>query len=85
MQPSGSINASRLDTMILQLEMGGKITITATEVIEQEVKDNELEIPSGGKKVTAAEFKEIQDKKFKEMGVEKGKPKVIFHSSTEMQ
>ncbi|MCX6210212.1 MAG: GLPGLI family protein, partial [Bacteroidetes bacterium] len=52
---AGPMGYCNLPGMILQLEMGGKITITATEVIEQEVKDNELEIPSGGKKVTAAE------------------------------
>lgn len=82
---SGPMGFCNLPGMIMQIQMGQTITINAIEVIEQEIKDADIVKPTDGKKVTAAEFKEIQDKKLKEMGVEKGKPRVIFHSSSEMQ
>lgn len=82
---SGPMGFCNLPGMILQLQLGAIITITAIEVTEQELTDKDVEIPNSGKKVTAAEFKEIQDKKLKEMGIEKGKPRVIMHTSTDMQ
>lgn len=82
---AGPMGFCNLPGMILQLSMGQTITITATEIIEKELKDAEIEKPKDGKKVTAAEFKEIQEKKLKEMGIERGKPRMIFHSSTDVQ
>ena len=82
---AGPMGYCNLPGMILQIEMGDNLTITATEVKEKAFKSTEIEKPTNGKKVTAAEFKEIENKKMKEMGIERGKPRVMFHTSTEMQ
>lgn len=81
----GPMGFSNLPGMILQLDLGSVTKIVATEVIEKEINDAEIEKPTEGKKVTAAEFKDISEKKLKEMGIEKGKPRVIIHNSTDMQ
>lgn len=82
---AGPMGFCNLPGMILQLQLGNITSITATEVIEQEMKDTDIEKPNEGKKVTAAEFKEITDKKMKEMGIERGKPRVIIRNSNDMQ
>lgn len=82
---AGPMGYFGLPGMILQLQLGPNLSFTATEIIEKQVSKNELQKPTNGKQVTAAEFKVIQDEKLKEMGMEKGKPKVIFHSSTNME
>ncbi len=82
---SGPMGFCNLPGMILQLDLGQVTSIVATEVIEKEINDAEMEKPNEGKKVTAAEFKDISEKKLKEMGIEKGKPRVIIHNSTDMQ
>lgn len=71
--------------MILQLNYGVFTTITATQVEEKKINDNEIVMPNDGKKVTAAEFKIIEAKKMKEMGVENRKSSVTGHSSTDTQ
>ncbi len=82
---SGPMGFCNLPGMILQLQLGDVTNIIATEVIDKEIKDSEIEKPNEGKKVTATEFNEINEKKMKEMGMEKGKPRVIIHNSTDIQ
>lgn len=70
---SGPDNFGQLPGMILSVDIdGGKRTIAATEVVLGESQEGKIEKPSKGKKVTQAEFDQIQAEKMKEMGAEEG-------------
>lgn len=69
--PNGYAN---LPGTVLRVEMdNGARTITATNVNFRSLKENEIEQPTKGKKVSAQEFTKIRDEKMKEMGMIQGK------------
>ncbi len=71
--PYGPASYGKLPGMILQIELNeGTRIITATNITLDSIEE-EIEIPTKGKKVTQAEFDEIVDKKMKEMGATRGK------------
>lgn len=68
-----------LPGMILMLDKNnGERTITATEIIEEEVDEELLVEPTKGKEVTSEEFREIMHEKMKEMGGQGGGFNVII-------
>jgi GLPGLI family protein len=77
---TGPLGFCNLPGMIMHLELGKRISVTATSIQEQAIADTEIAEPTVGKKVTSTEFKAISEKKLKEMGIENGKPKVMFNT-----
>ncbi|WP_337043510.1 GLPGLI family protein [Emticicia sp. 17c] len=70
--PAGPQNFWGLPGLILEANINDGSTIITTKKIELKKLTNEIKAPSGGKKVTAQEFKKIRDDYMKEMGVQGG-------------
>jgi GLPGLI family protein len=65
---NGPAEYGGLPGMIMQVDMNdGERTLTAVEVVEQEVDMTILQEPTKGKEVTQEEFKQIMQEKMKEM------------------
>jgi GLPGLI family protein len=85
LQPAnGPADFQGLPGMILQIDInGGQRTITATEILTDNVDTAIIIAPVKGKEVTAEEFEKIRDEKMKEMGIQGGGPgtmqQVIIH------
>ncbi len=66
---SGPEGLSQLPGMILATDHNdGEMMIEAISISKEFPKDEKIEIPQGGKKMTEEEFKTFRDKKLKEMG-----------------
>lgn len=54
---------------VLQVNINeGERIVTATKIESRKLEKNELKLPSGGTKISAAEFKKIRDEQFKKTG-----------------
>ena len=70
--PSGP-NYSGLPGMILEVNVDDNLQLYIAKNIEfRKLKTDELAAPSGGKKVTKAEFKKIQEDRLKDLGAPAG-------------
>jgi len=66
---SGPEGLSQLPGLILATDHNdGEIVIEAVGLSKEFPKDEKIEVPQGGKKMTEEEFKTFRDKKMKEMG-----------------
>lgn len=65
--PFGPSGFGQLPGLILKLDIGGRVTYTATALKLGEVQEGMIVAPKKGKKVTPEQFKKIQDEKRKEM------------------
>jgi len=69
---SGPQNFWGLPGMILAVDVNDGSTIIEAKNVALQKLTNEVKIPTGGKKVTAKEFKKIRDDYMKEMGMPSG-------------
>lgn len=72
LQPAnGPADYQGLPGMILEIDINqGERTITATAITTENVDTSAIVAPTKGKEVTAEEFKQIQEEKMKEMGMQ---------------
>ncbi|PLK43366.1 GLPGLI family protein [Emticicia sp. TH156] len=70
--PAGPQNFYGLPGTILEVNLNEGSTIITAKKVELKKLTNEIKTPSGGKKVTAREFKKIRDDYMKEMGMQPG-------------
>lgn len=70
---NGPSDYQGLPGMILQIDINeGTRTITATEIVMEDVDTSVIVAPSKGKEVTSEEFEKIREEKMKEMGIQGG-------------
>jgi GLPGLI family protein len=70
--PSGP-NFSGLPGMILEIDIDNKLQVYTAKNIEfRKLTSDELKAPTGGKKVTRAEFRKLQEDRLKELGMPAG-------------
>lgn len=72
--PSGPQNHWGLPGMILEIDINEGGTVITAKKVEFKSVEKEVKMPKEGKKVTAKEFKKIQDDYYKEMGITPGQP-----------
>lgn len=72
--PSGPQNHWGLPGMILEIDINEGGTVITAKKVEFKSVEKEVKMPKDGKKVTAKEFKKIQDDYYKEMGITPGQP-----------
>ncbi|MCB0397483.1 MAG: GLPGLI family protein [Flavobacteriales bacterium] len=79
----GPVGFGQLPGMILKLDVEGKVTVEAQEVVFGKVEDGKITVPTKGKEVTEAEFREIVQEKMKEMremyGGQRGGMRMMTH------
>jgi GLPGLI family protein len=79
--PTGPQSFWGLPGTILQVDLNDGATMITASKIELKKLTNEIKAPSGGKKVTAKEFKKIRDDYMKEMGEQGGAgPRIMIRN-----
>ncbi len=67
--PAGPAGYGGLPGLILEVDINeGELLYTATNLNFRKLENSEMKLPSGGKKVTEAEFNKIRDDYMKEVG-----------------
>ncbi|MBA4852146.1 GLPGLI family protein [Emticicia sp. BO119] len=80
--PAGPQNFYGLPGLILQADLNDGTTMITASKIELKKLTNEIKVPSGGKKVSAKEFKKIRDDYMKEMGIQGGSgPRIMIRTN----